>query len=108
MKFCDADACASCELAAGTCACLRQKAQFCLWLSVRASNRNIRRALEKLGLDLIAESHALEREKAIIARQSPTRSFYEAFGFRRRWIEARNLNMTVDLNQSGSIAKGAR
>jgi hypothetical protein len=106
MKFCDADACASCELAAGTCACLRQKAQFCLWLSVRASNRNIRRALEKLGLDLIAESHALEREKAIIARQSPTRSFYEAFG--GDGLRHGNLNMTVDLNQSGSIAKGAR
>jgi hypothetical protein len=57
---------------------------------------------------LIEEADALGKEEAIIARQSPTRSFYEAFGFGRRWIEARNLNMTVDLNQSGSIAKGAQ
>jgi len=67
MKFCDADACSSRELARDECACLRQKAQFCIWLSVRVSNKKIRGALEKLGSDLIAESDALEREKAALS-----------------------------------------
>jgi hypothetical protein len=61
-------------------------------------------------LELLTETFvarlSLEREKAIIARQSPTRSFYEAFG--GDGLRHGNLNMTVDLNQSGSIAKGAR
>jgi hypothetical protein len=69
MRFCDVDACSSCELAADECACLRKKAQFCLWLSVRAANLKIRGVLEKLSVDLIAESEALEKEKAVLFPQ---------------------------------------
>jgi hypothetical protein len=47
-----------CELASDECACLRQKARFCIWLSVRISDKKIRGTLEKLGSDLIAESDA--------------------------------------------------
>jgi hypothetical protein len=69
MRFCDADACSSCEVAADECACLRQKAQFYLCLSVRAANLKIRGVLEKLGVDLIAESDALKKEKAVLFAQ---------------------------------------
>ena len=67
MKFCDADACPSCALVEDECACLQHKAQFCIGLAARKSNSSLRVALEKLGLDLIAESDALEKERAILS-----------------------------------------
>lgn len=71
MKFCDADACSSCPLVDNEYACLQQKGEFCIWLSTRPCSSNIRRALEKLGLDLIAESEVLAREKAVLAQLGP-------------------------------------
>ena len=67
MKFCDADACPSCVLAANEQACLRHKAEFCAWLSANLSNSTVSAALEKLSADLMQEAAALKREKAIIS-----------------------------------------
>jgi hypothetical protein len=72
MRFCDADACSSCSLADNECACLKQKGEFCIWLSARPSSGKIRRALEKLGLDLIAESEVLGKQRAFQPKR-PTR-----------------------------------
>ena len=77
VKFCDAAACSSCELAREECAFLRQKARFCIWLSVRVSNKKIRGALEKLGSDLIAESGASKEKKplSLIGNKLSPKSF---------------------------------
>jgi hypothetical protein len=67
MKFCDADACPSCALAVDEYACLRHKARFCIELATTTSNNGLRVALEKLGLDLIAEADALVKERAVLS-----------------------------------------
>ena len=73
MKFCDADACPSCALVEDECACLQHKARFCIGLAARTSNSGLRVALEKLGLDLIAESDALEKERAVVCHDKRLR-----------------------------------
>ena len=67
MRYCDADACCSCGLAEGDPDCLRRKADFCLWLAVKFPGAALGAALNKLGLDLIKDSEALERERAVLA-----------------------------------------
>ncbi len=67
MKFCDADACASCGLVEGDPDCLRRKAEFCLWLATKFPGAAIGAALAKMGLDLIKDSEALERERAVFS-----------------------------------------
>ena len=67
MRFCDADACSSCALVEDECACLRHKARFCIELATTTSNNGLRVALEKLGLDLIAEADALVKERAVLS-----------------------------------------
>ena len=67
MKFCDADACSSCDLAEGEPDCLRRKAEFCFQLTLRFPKTGLRAALEKIGLNLIKDSEALERERAVLA-----------------------------------------
>ena len=69
MRFCDADACCSCALAEGGTDCLRHKADFCFWLAIRFPR--IGAALNKLGLHLIADAEALERERAVLSRRNP-------------------------------------
>jgi hypothetical protein len=69
MKFCDADACWSCGLAEGDPECLRRKADFCLWLAARFPETALSTTLNKLGLDLIEDSEALERERAVFSRR---------------------------------------
>lgn len=69
MKFCDADACSSCGLAEGEPECLRRKANFCLWLAARLPGAAVGAALRKMGLDLIEDSEALERERAAFSRR---------------------------------------
>jgi hypothetical protein len=65
MKFCDADACPACALREGSPECLRQKAQFCMWLAPRSSSEAVRTAIEKMGSDLMDEANALEREQKL-------------------------------------------
>jgi len=69
VTFCDADACSSCGLAEGDPDCLRRKADFCLWLAVKFPRAALGAALNKLSLNLIKDSEALERERAILARR---------------------------------------
>lgn len=69
VTFCDADACCFCGLAEGDPDCLRRKADFCLWLAVKVPRAALGAALNKLGLDLIKDSKALERERAVLARR---------------------------------------
>jgi hypothetical protein len=69
VMFCDSDACCSCDLAGGDPDCLRRKADFCLWLAVEFPRIALGAALNKLGLNLIKDSEALERERAILARR---------------------------------------
>ncbi len=69
MKFCDADACHSCALAEGEPECLRRKANFCLWLALTFPKTGLRTILEKLGLDLIKDSEALEQEQVMLSRR---------------------------------------
>ena len=52
MKFCDADACSSCDLAEGEPECLRRKSDFCLQLAIGIRGLGLGAALEKLSLDL--------------------------------------------------------
>jgi hypothetical protein len=63
MRFCDAEACNHCLLADGpnVAPCLRQKAQFCMWLSTMPFAGNPA-ALEKLSLDLMDEACAVDKE----------------------------------------------
>ena len=68
MNFCDADSCSSCGLAEGEPACLRRKADFCLGFALRFPKAGIGVALQKLAFDLITESEALERERAVFSR----------------------------------------
>jgi hypothetical protein len=69
VTFCDADACCSCDLAEGEPDCLRRKADFCLWLAVKFSRAAVGAAFNKLGLDLIKDSEALERERAVLVQR---------------------------------------
>ena len=69
VTFCDADACCSCALAEGDPDCLRRKADFCLWLAVRFPRAALGAALNKLGLNLIKDSKALELERAVLSRR---------------------------------------
>jgi hypothetical protein len=71
MTFCDADACCTCGVVEGDSDCLRRKADFCLWLAVRFPRAALGAALNKLGLDLIKASEALERERAVLSRRKP-------------------------------------
>jgi len=68
MKFCDAAECPSCPLAGNVPACLRNKAQFCLRLAQMPIADGIRRPLEKMGLYLMQEADALEKETAVLVR----------------------------------------
>jgi hypothetical protein len=72
MTFCDADACCTCGVVEGDSDYLRRKADFCLWLAVRFPRAALGAALNKLGLDLIKDSEALERERAVLSRRKPT------------------------------------
>jgi hypothetical protein len=63
MKFCSAELCPSCPFAENKPACLRQKAEFCLWLVARTSNRDLRVAVEKMRVELLKEADALEKER---------------------------------------------
>ena len=69
MRFCDADACCSCALAEGGPDCLRHKADFCFSLAIRFPRAGA--ALNKLGLHLIADAEARERERAVVSRCNP-------------------------------------
>jgi hypothetical protein len=62
MKFCDADACGSCGLTEGAPDCLRRKANFCFWLVNRFARGSLGAALHKMGLNLIKDADALEKE----------------------------------------------
>jgi len=57
MRFCDADACACCELAdqSVNARCLRKKAEFCMRLSMTVEAA-ASRLIEKPGLDLMDEA----------------------------------------------------
>lgn len=70
VTFCDADACASCGLVEGEPDCLRRKAGFCLWLAAKFPGAAIGAALRKMGLDLIKDSAALDRERAVLSHRS--------------------------------------
>jgi hypothetical protein len=63
MRFCDADACANCPMAdrPNIAPCLRQKAQFCMWLSTMPYYGS-RAALEELSFELMEEACAVEKE----------------------------------------------
>jgi hypothetical protein len=50
--------------------CLRRKADFCLWLAAKFPGAAIGAALKKMGLDLIKDSEALDRERAVLSRRS--------------------------------------
>jgi hypothetical protein len=65
MRFCDAELCPSCPLAGNKPACLRQKAEFCLWLTARTSNRGLRAGVEKMRIALLKEAEALEKERSL-------------------------------------------
>jgi hypothetical protein len=71
VRFCDADACCSCSMAEGAPDCLRRKADFCFWLAARFPRAELGAALNKLGLHLIADAEALERERAVVSRRKP-------------------------------------
>ena len=71
MRFCDADACCACALAEGGPDCLRHKADFCFWLAIRFPG--VGAALNRLGLHLITDAEALERERAVVSRRNPGR-----------------------------------
>ena len=66
VTFCDADACGSCSLVEGDPDCLRRKAGFCLWLAAKFPGAAFGAALKKMGLDLIKDSEALDRERAVL------------------------------------------
>ena len=70
ITFCDADDCAPCSLVEGDPDCLRRKADFCLWLAAKFRGAAIGAALKKMGLDLIKDSEALDRERAVLSRKS--------------------------------------
>jgi hypothetical protein len=63
MKFCSAELCPSCPFAGNKSACLRQKAEFCLWLVARTSNRDLRAAVKRMRLQLMKEAYVLEKER---------------------------------------------
>lgn len=67
MRFCDADACGSCDLAEGAPRCLRRKANFCFWLAKRFAQPGLGAALHKLGLDLSKDADALEQERVTLS-----------------------------------------
>ena len=69
MDFCDADACSSCDLEEGEPACLQRKADFCLRLAVKNLGADLRAAFEKLGLDLLRDSDALQKERAVLGNK---------------------------------------
>jgi hypothetical protein len=69
VTFCDADACGSCSLVEGDPDCLRRKAGFCLWLAAKFPGAAIGAALKKMGLDLIKDSEALDRERAVLSHR---------------------------------------
>jgi hypothetical protein len=60
---------ASCGLVEGEPDCLRRKADFCLWLAAKFPGARIGAALKKMGLDLIKDSEALDRERAVFSRR---------------------------------------
>jgi hypothetical protein len=70
VTFCDADACGSCSLVEGDPDCLRRKAGFSFWLAAKFSGAAIGAALKKMGLDLIKDSEALDRERAVLSRRN--------------------------------------
>jgi hypothetical protein len=41
----------------------RQKAEFCLWLIARTSNRDLRAGVEQMRIALLKEAEALEKER---------------------------------------------
>jgi len=61
---------ASCSLVEGEPDCLRRKAAFCLWLAAKFPGAAIGAALKKMGLDLIKDSEALDRERAVLSHRS--------------------------------------
>jgi len=65
VRFCDADACGSCDLVEGHPDCLRRKANFCRWLAAGFSRLALGTALNKLGLDLLKDAEALDREHVL-------------------------------------------
>ena len=64
MKFCQPDLCPACSLAEDKPACLRQKAEFCLWLAARMSNRGLRTPVEKMRLELLEEGDTFAKNGA--------------------------------------------
>src|SRR5262249_16417930 len=68
MKFCRPDLCPSCPLAEDKPACLRQKAEFCSWLAARISSPDLRNAVEKMRLELLAEADSLVKVAAQIPK----------------------------------------
>ena len=69
VTFCDADACGSRSLVEGDPDCLRRKAGFCLWLAAKFPGAAVGAALKKMGLDLIKDSEALDRERAVLSHR---------------------------------------
>jgi hypothetical protein len=67
VRFCDADACACCDLAEGAPHCLRRKANFCFWLASRFTTADLGVALHKLSLNLTKDADALEREQVVLS-----------------------------------------
>jgi hypothetical protein len=67
VRFCDADACGSCDLAEGAPHCLRRKADYCLWLANRFGKADLGIALHKLALALAKDADALEREEVVLS-----------------------------------------
>jgi hypothetical protein len=50
--------------------CLRCKADFCFWLAAQFPGAAIDAALKKMGFDLIKDSEALDRERAVLSHRS--------------------------------------
>ncbi len=66
MKLRRSDLCRSCPLAGDKPACLRQKVEFCSWLAARMSNRDLRTAVAKMRLELLAEADNLKKVAAAL------------------------------------------
>jgi hypothetical protein len=64
MELCDSKRCEICGIEVGSATCLRRNAQSCIQVA-KALSGEAREGMELLGLNLMDEASALERESKI-------------------------------------------
>jgi hypothetical protein len=62
MLYCTPEKCALCQLIPGSDFCLRRQARRCVAISRRVVSRSVRHTLVELGMQLMDEARAPERQ----------------------------------------------